>query len=140
MSDADIGYLAKLGIEGETPGEFPDLGVEITRIKPVGWSRDEEEVTHLQSPDGFKEFIAGMKEATPCEFDINWKPSQTDPVLAAFEKKSNTFQITAPNGVRMQFPGFVTSYEPGDLSTGTMTATVTIRPTAKPVLLAASGV
>ncbi|WP_121062207.1 phage tail tube protein [Chachezhania antarctica] len=137
MSDADIGYGAKFGIEDPgTPGTYIDKA-EVTRIKPAGFTRDEEDATHLQSPDMMKEFIPALMEATPVEFDINWKPSADDGLLEEFIAAGGNYQITAPNGVRMQFPGFFLSYEPGDLTNGKMTATVTVRPTGLPTLLAA---
>lgn len=133
---ADTGYGAKFGIEGGTPGTYDDVA-EVTRIKPIGFSRDEEDATHLQSPDRFKEFIGAMLEATPCEFEFNWIPAADDPMLAAFLAPSGNYQITAPNGVRMQFSGFFQSYEPGEFTNGKMTASATIRPAGLPTLLAA---
>ncbi|WP_418592084.1 phage tail tube protein [Ponticoccus sp. (in: a-proteobacteria)] len=135
-SKAKTGYKSKFGIGTETEGEYLDTA-EVVRIKPVGFSRDEEEVTHLQSPDGYKEFIAAMKEATPVEIEFNWTPSATDPMIAAFEADTGNYQITAPNGVRMQFTGFFTAYEPGELTNGAMRGTATLRPSGKPVLLPA---
>ncbi|MEH6834809.1 phage tail tube protein [Falsihalocynthiibacter arcticus] len=133
---ADIGYSSTFGIEGDTPDTFV-IVAEVTRIKPVGFSRGEEDATHLTSPDQYKEFIAGLKEGTPTSIDFNWTPTEADPLLAAFEAKKGKYEITAPNGVRMQFAGFFTSYEPGELTNGKMTGSATIRPTGKPVLLAA---
>ncbi|WP_121068608.1 phage tail tube protein [Chachezhania antarctica] len=137
MSDADIGYGAKFGIEDPgTPGTYIDTA-NVTRIKPSGYTRDEEDATHLQSPDMMKEFIPALMEATPVEIDINWVPVAPDPFVTEIEAGGGNYQITAPNGVRMQFPGFFLIYEPGDLTNGKMTATVTVRPTGKPTLLGA---
>lgn len=138
MTQADIGYGSKFGIhDGGDPGEYVDQA-EITRISPFGFSRDEEEATHLQSPDKYKEFIAAMKEGTPVEIEFNWVPSESDPMVTAFEADTGMYQITAPNGVRMQFSGFFQSYTPGEFTNGKMTGTATIRPTGKPQILAAA--
>ncbi|MGY9046063.1 hypothetical protein P775_14250 [Puniceibacterium antarcticum] len=134
---ANTGYGSKFGIEGATPGDYADQA-EVTRIKPIGFSRDEEDATHLQSPDMLKEFIGAMLEATPCEFDFNWEPKAPDPMMDAFLAKSGKYQITAPNGVKMQFEGFFLTYEPGELTNGKMTATATIRPHGLPVLVPAA--
>ncbi|MCE8438325.1 phage tail tube protein [Rhodovulum sulfidophilum] len=135
ITEADIGHGARLGLQAED-GSFEDLAM-VTRIKPVGWTRDEEEATHLQSPGRYKQFLPGLKEQTPCEADLNWIPSVPDRLIAAFEAGRQTWQITAPNGVRMQFPGFITTYEPGEFSNGKMTASVTIRPAGQAKILEA---
>ncbi|PTW39251.1 phage tail tube protein [Rhodovulum kholense] len=135
ITEADIGHGARLGLATDGGG-YEDLAM-VTRIKPIGWTRDEEEGTHLQSPDLYKQFIPGLKEQTPCEADLNWIPSVTDRLIAAFEAGLQDWQITAPNGVRMQFPGFITAYEPGEFSNGKMTASVTIRPAGRATLLEA---
>ncbi|OWU77600.1 phage tail tube protein [Marinibacterium profundimaris] len=137
MSNADIGYGSDFGIEGETPGTYVNVA-EVTRIKPVGYTREEEDATHLQSPDMIKEFIPALMELTPVEFDLNWVPSESDAMVDEIFAGGGNYQITAPNGVRMQFSGFFLSYEPGELTNGKMSATVTVRPTVKPTLLAAA--
>ncbi|WP_417723956.1 phage tail tube protein [Salipiger sp.] len=137
MTNAKTGYGSKFGIEGETPGEYVDQA-EIVRIKLPGYTRDEEEATHLQSPDRYKEFIAAMKEAQPVEIEFNWIASESDAMLAAFEAETGKYQITAPNGVRLQFSGYFLTYSPPELTNGKMSATATIRPSGKPTLLAAA--
>ena len=137
MSDAKIGYGSTFGIEDPgTPGTY-DLAAEVTRISPPGWSRDSEEVTHLNSLDRYKEFIAALKEGTPCELEFNWIPTANDPMVTAFEADTGNYEITAPNGVRLQFSGFFTTYAPGEITNGKMTASATIQPTGKPTLVAA---
>lgn len=135
---AKRGKNSTFGIhDGDTPGAY-EKTAEVTRIKPPGWSRDSVDATHLESPDDVKEFIAGLKEMTECSFDLNWLPSANDAMVAAFEDENGKYEITAPNGVRIQFSGFFTSYEPGDLTAdGKMTASVTIKPAGMAQLLAA---
>lgn len=135
-SNADIGYNSSFGIEGETAGVYVEVA-EVVNITPFGFSRDEEEVTHLKSPDRFKEFIAALKEATPVELGFNWIPSENDPLVAAFEATKGSYEIKAPNGVRLRFSGFFTAYTPGELTNGKMSGSATIRPTGKPEILGA---
>lgn len=135
---AKRGKNTTFGIEGVTPDEYAKVA-EVTRIKPPGWSRDSVDATHLESPDDIKEFIAGLKEMTECSFDLNWVPSANDAMVAAFNDESGQYEITAPNGVRIQFAGFFTAYEPGDMTAdGKMTASVTIKPAGLATLLAAA--
>lgn len=137
MTNANIGYNASFGIEGGTPGTYVDVA-EVVSITLPGFMRDAIEATHLKSPDGYKEYIAGMKDMTEATFTLNWVPSATDTLLAAFEADTGNYQITAPNGVRVRFSGFFTAYTLPELSVDKMEATVTVRPTGAAELLAAS--
>jgi hypothetical protein len=137
MSNADIGYSSTFGVEGGTPGTYVAVA-EVTGITPPGYSRDKEDVTHLTSPDRFKEFIAGMNEMTDAALSLNWVPSETDAMTAVFLATSGNYEITAPNGVKIQFSGFCTKYEMGEITNGKMTASATFAVTGKPTWVAAS--
>ena len=136
-SSANIGYLSTFGIEGDTPGTFVVVA-EVASITPPGFSRETVDVTHMTSPDRYKEFIAGMNEAGDATITLNFVPSATDALVAAFTATSGKYQITFPNDVTMTFSGIVTGYEIGELSTDKMTATMTIKPSGAPVLAAAA--
>ena len=137
-TNADIGYDSSFGIEGATPGEYTAVA-EVTAINGFGFSRESVEATHLKSPDQYKEFIAGMKEAQPVTITLNYVPSESDALVTAFEAQTGKYQITAPNGVMMRFSGFCTEYEIGELNAEKMTATATFQPSGKPTMHAASG-
>ncbi|MDZ7906336.1 MAG: phage tail tube protein [Cypionkella sp.] len=111
MTIADIGYDSSFSIEGTTPGTYVAVA-EVVSIQPPGRTRDSVEATHLKSPDGYKEFIAGMKDTSEVSLSLNWLPSVTDVLVTAFEANTGKYQITAPGGVRMQFPGFFTGLHP----------------------------
>jgi predicted secreted protein len=137
-TNATRGRNAVFGIEGETPGTYVAVA-EVTSIRPPSWSRDAVEATHLTSDDDYKEFIAGIKEAGEAQMTLNWVPSATDAMVAAFADDFGNYQITAPNGVRLQFSGFFLTYEPGEMTPeGKMTASVTIKASGKPALVAAA--
>ena len=136
MTDATIGYDSSFGIYD---GAAYDDVAEVVNIQIPGFSREAIEATHLQSPDAYKEFIAGLKEMTECTITLNWVPSATDTLLTAFEDDSGMYQITAPNGVMLRFAGFFTAYTPPQLTPdGKMEATATIKPTGKATLHAAA--
>ncbi|MDS9467348.1 phage tail tube protein [Paracoccus sp. MBLB3053] len=136
VTNAQIGLNARIGIKGS--GSTYAAVAEVSRITPAGWSRNTVDATHLASPDGFAEFIAGLKTATDCTFDVNWIPVVSDPLLAAFEAGKGDFELIFPSGsVAMQFTGIVTAFAPGEISPeGKLTASVTIKPSGKPVLVA----
>lgn len=133
MSNADIGYGASFGIESATPDVF-DIVAEVVSITPPGYSREAIDVTHLNSPGRYKEFIAGMNETGDASMTLNFVPSATDALVDAFTAGDGKYQITFPNGVTMTFSGFVLSYEIGEVSADKMSATLTIKPTGEPVL------
>ena len=137
---ADIGYGALFGIEGNTPGTY-DTVVEATAITPLGMTRDKVEATHLMSPDQYKEYVAGLFDTGDAQITLNFAPSATDAIFAAFHAASGKYQITFPNGVMMRFAGFFTAYTPPELTpNGKMESTATVtRSSGKPTLHAAAG-
>ena len=137
MTTADIGYNSSFGIEGETPGTYVDVA-EGMAITPPGMTRGTEQATHLKSPDEYHEHIALLADAGEASFTVNFVPSATDTLFAAFNAKTGNYQITYPNGVMLRFGGIVTGYTPPELAPeGKMEATVTIKPSGKPTLYAA---
>lgn len=136
---ADIGYDSEFGIEGTTPGTYVKVAA-VTAITPPGMTRDAVEVTHLESPDMYKEYIPGLKDGGEATITLNFTPSATDVVVAAFENDAaDKYQVTFPNGVMLRFTGFFTGYTPPELTPGgNMVATATIKCTGKPTLHAAA--
>ncbi|WJS86703.1 phage tail tube protein [Paracoccus sp. TOH] len=137
-TNAQIGLGSRFGIKN---GATYTPVAEVTRITPAGWSRNTVDATHLESPDAWAEFIAGLKSASDCTFDVNWVPAVSDPLLAAFEAGKGEFQLLFPGGtVALQFSGIVTAFTPGEISPeGKLSASVTIKPSGKPLLVAVPG-
>lgn len=135
MSNATIGYTTTFGIYNGTT--YDALTAEITSIQPPSRSRETIDVTHLNSPDKYKEFIAGLAEGGDASLGVNFVPAATDAFSTAFEAEAGQFEITFPNGVKMQFAGIVTGYEIGEVTNDKMSATFTVKSTGKPVMVAA---
>ncbi|MCJ8139355.1 phage tail tube protein [Falsirhodobacter halotolerans] len=124
---AQIGHLSTFGIKIEKATTFTKVA-EITNLTPPGMTRDTVDATHMESPNGTKEFIAGLAEMGEASVTIQYVPAVQDALLAAFQAGSGEFQITFPNKVTMTFKGIVTGYEWGDIVSDTkMTATLTIK-------------
>jgi len=136
-TEADIGFDSSFGIEGGTPDQF-DILAEVVSIQPLGMTRDAVEATHLKSPEGWKEFIAGLKDGGEAVIGLNYKPAHNGALVTAFEAGKGRFQITFPNGMTMTFTGIVTAFEPGELNGDKMTASLKIKCSGKPVLAAAA--
>lgn len=135
VTNAQIGLGSRLGIK--SGATYTGLA-EVARITPAGWSRNTVDATHLESPDGWAEFIAGLKTGSDCTFDVNWIPAVSDPLLTAFEAGDGEFQLLFPSGtVAMQFAGIVTEFKPGEVSPeGKLSASVTIKPSGRPLIVA----
>lgn len=138
-TQADIGYGSEFAIgDGGEPENFTAIA-EVVSITPPSFSRGKQDATHLKSPDSYMEYIMELFDTGDVSVTLNFVPSETDSVYTAFHDDPGTKQITFPNGVRMQFVGAFTEYQPPELtSSGKMEATATLtRTTGKPVLLAA---
>lgn len=132
-TSADIGFSSTFGIQGETAGVF-EVVAEVVSIKPPPLTRDALDATTLSSPDGYKEFIPGMKEAGEATIGLNFVPSATAALDVAFEEGRGRYQITFPNGVTLTFSGVITNYDISELTTDKMQATFTVKASGKPVL------
>lgn len=141
QTKADIGYGAEYAIgDGAASEQFSPVA-EVISITPPGLTRDKQDATHLKSPDAYKEYIAGLFDTGDVSITLNYEPSATDAVYAAFHAAAGNHQITFPNGVMMRFFGFFVSYDMPELTAeGKMQSTATItRSSGKPTLHAAAG-
>jgi len=132
---AELGYGARFGIKS---GATYDYGAEVTSLTPPSMTRDTVDATHLESPDAYKEFIAGLKETGEASITINYAPSGSDALITAFEAGAGEFRILFPGGaLALDFAGIVTGYEIGDLvATDKMSATFTVKGTGKASIVA----
>lgn len=135
---AALGYGAKFGIKGA--GSSYDYVAEVTSLTPPGLTRDTVEATHLESPDSFKEYIAGLADGGEATITINYAPATSDALMTAFLAPSDDFRVLFPSGtVALDFSGIVTGYEIGDVvADDKMSATFTVKCTGKPALTAVS--
>jgi predicted secreted protein len=129
-TNADIGHSSTFGIYN---GVTYDNVAEVTSITPAGWTQDAIDATHMDSTDGYREFIPGLKDATEVQISINYVPSASDAILAAFASATlKTYRITHPNSVTLTFTAIVTSYQPEVPLDDKMTATATFKISGKP--------
>jgi len=133
-SNASLGYGSVFAIMAEnSPDNFVDIG-EITNISPPSFSLDQVDVTHMQSPNNYREFIPGLIDPGEASFDMNFVPGSASDLriqelmnLSPGTDHRRTMKITYPNHVTWSFSGMVTGYEPAVPVDDKMTATVTIK-------------
>lgn len=130
-SEAVIGYGTIIEVENAAgSGVFVELG-EVTSITPPNDAVDQIEVTHMQSPNRTKEFIAGLSDPGEMSVEINHIPgSDTDEFVIAWrtsgEKRST--RIVYPNsGPTDTFPTFVLGYSPTLAVADKLSATLNLK-------------
>ena len=135
--EADIGHGSTFAMSDDEAGPFDPIA-NVASITPPAKSRDAVEKTHLKSPDRYKEFFGGMKDGSEAKIGLNFVPSVFKALDDAFEAGEKWIQIGFPDGTTaMKVKTVVTGLEPGELSLDKMTATLTVKPTGKPVLAVA---
>lgn len=117
--------------------ETQDLKIaNLTSIGEIGVESEEIDATDLDSPNNYKEFIAGSKDAGEVSLAGNIKDeSNVEKMLALAESQSmETWTVTYPSGATWEFSGFVKSFKDGEKTPdGLATFSATIRISGKPV-------
>lgn len=135
-TEALIGYGSLIEISQDDGATWQDGG-EVNDITPPTNSVDLVEATHMQSPNGDKEFILGLNDPGECSFTLNFVPGSSSDqmyqsVKAARERVK--VRITYPNEVTWTFSGLLTAYQPAIPTADKMTATVTFKVTGSTVV------
>lgn len=136
VTSAAIGMKATFSVGDGAHGgstNYTKVG-EVLNITAPSITREAIDATHLESPDDFREFIAGLLDGEPCTVTFNYVPGATDALYTAILAGAGDFRITYPNGVKLDFSGIPTTWKPGDASTTTMTGEFTVKPSGKPAL------
>lgn len=119
-------------------GDEPeDLRIaNLTSIGEIGVESEEIDSTDLDSPDNYKEFIAGSKDAGEVSLAGNIKDEgNIEKMLALAESQSvEKWIVTYPSGAKWEFSAFVKSFKDGEKTTdGLATFSATLRISGKPV-------
>lgn len=116
--------------------EDADLRIaNLTSIGEIGVESEEIDATDLDSPDNYKEFIAGSKDAGEVALAGNIKDgANVEKMLALAESQSMEEWVVAyPSGAKWTFKGFVKSFKDGEKTPdGLATFSATIRVSGKP--------
>ena len=125
--------LTKLKNSGSSEAEWVVGG--LTSIGEIGVESEEIDTTDLESADGYKEFIAGSKDAGELSLAGNIKDETTvEKMLALAESQSmESWKVTYPSGATWTFSGFIKSFKDGEKTPdGLATFSATIRISGKP--------
>lgn len=120
--------------------EIEDLKLaNLTSIGEIGVESEEIDATDLDSPNNYREFIAGSKDAGEVSIAGNIKDeSNVEKMLALAESQSlEEFVVEYPSGAKWTFTAFVKSFKDGEKTTdGLATFTASLRISGKPVYTA----
>lgn len=134
MPDPTIGFSSKFGITNGAGG-FTDVA-HIISINGPSRSRTAVNATNMQSPNGYEEFIAGMRNGGTVNVTLGYYPATSDAIVTAFDAGKQDYQITAPNGIRLQFTAIMTSDSPEMPLDDRMTRSCDLQISGKPSILA----
>lgn len=107
----------------------------LTSIGEIGVESEEIDATDLDSPNNYKEFIAGSKDAGEVSLAGNIKnENNVEKMLSLAESQSlEDWEVTYPSGAKWSFKAFVKSFKDGEKTVdGLATFSATLRISGKP--------
>jgi predicted secreted protein len=119
-----------------TPGTYIAIG-NVTSLSPPGISRETLDVTAHDSPDGWMEFLGGLKDGGEVSFDVNYDPAKHDDLLADFQADDPVnWKVTFPDTAATEwtFPGILTGFEPDAPYDDKLAASLTLKVAGKPTI------
>lgn len=146
MSQARIGYGTLLERRTSAAGASPEvwqLIAERTSIGGPSMSRDAPDVTHMDSPGGWREFVPGLKDGGEVPVEGNFIPKNATQnaetgILAEFSQDvAGHWRITFPDGspeTVWEFDAIMTGFEPSMPVDDKMTFSATLKVTGEPTL------
>lgn len=139
-TEASIGHgsLFERSSNGLSTGVFSTVG-EVLNISPPSMTRDVVDATHMQSPQRWREYIAGLKDGGEMSIETNHVPGSAATTAALADINSDTpgyYKITFPDETEWGFAAFMTGIEISDPLDDKMTATYTFQLTGKPAFVA----
>lgn len=139
-TEADIGYgtLFQTGADS-SPEVWTTMG-EVTNITPPALSRDSIDASHEQSPNGWREFIPGLKDGGEVSIELNYVVGSTSTLALVAELNASGQSAVKPrrilftDGSFWEFDAFLTGFEPEAPLDDKMVASVTFKVSGQPLL------
>ena len=107
----------------------------LTSISGPGIKRETIDVTAHDSPNGWMEFLGGLKDGGEVSFDMNRRPSVHDVLVADFEDdEPRSYRVEWRSGAAWTFDGILTSYEPDSPYDDKLSCAATLKVTGQPTV------
>lgn len=122
--------------DGEAVEVFTAIA-DITNLSGPGLSRETLDVTSHGSPDGWMEFLGGLKDPGEVSADINYQPALHDVLVADFDDTApRNYKIVFPDtpATTWSFPAIITGFEPESPYDDKAAASLTFKVSGKPVI------
>jgi predicted secreted protein len=135
-----FGSLLKIG-DGATPENFTTIA-EVADLGGPALKLDAIEVTHHESPGGWRENIGGLLTAGEVTFTLNFIPTEathdasTGLIADMVARTKRNFQLVFPDvgSTTWSFAALVTGFEPKEPIDEKLSADVTLTVTGQPTL------
>ncbi|MGA5669017.1 phage tail tube protein [Streptomyces pseudogriseolus] len=110
----------------------------VTNITPPGIERETYDVTAHDSPDGWREFIGGLKDGGEVEIELNYDPREHDVLVSDFEDSDpRNYRIVFPGTLgQWAFKAIMSGFESEAPHDDKLSATVTFKVSGKPTITA----
>lgn len=109
----------------------------VTNIGGPELERETHDVTAHDSPDGWREFIGGLKDGGEVTLELNYDPSDHDVLVADFEDDNpRNYRLTWPNGIGdpWTFKAIMNGFSPEAPVDGKLSCEVKFKVSGKPVI------
>lgn len=124
--------------DGAEPEVFATLA-GVSNITGPGISRETLDVTAHDSPDGYREFLGGIKDPGEVSVDVNYDPAVHDVWVDDLDDVDpRSYEMTFPDGTVWAFAGFLTAFEPSAPFDDKLSASATFKVTGKPAITPAA--
>ena len=80
---------------------------QVTKISLSGQDVNDIDITTMLSPNGWKEFIAGLKDAKEITLDLLYEGANMDTILGALGGENENWTITIPDAATFVCEGYV---------------------------------
>lgn len=140
MTDAALGYGTQIRVGVNTAATTATVLLAGAKEIPAPpFTRDLQDITNMSSPNGYREFLPGMKDGGELSLTLIWYPGgPTDLIIEAMksETAARVFEVkftqVTPNRA-FTFSAFLTGAEPAVPVDGAMEMSITLKITGNVV-------
>lgn len=118
----------------ETDPTFSAIA-NVGSITPPGTSRETLDVTAHDSPDGWREYLGGLKDGGEFSAELNYDPTEHDTLLEDYEDdvpRDYRFVFPDADQTTWEVKGILTGFEPEAPHDDKLAATATFQVSGKP--------